>query len=152
MLLSSFFFRVSLQHTQSQDGEGAKPKNPADGTDVRRRGDRIGRSCCACSGRFWHTFAVEGGATTWSAILGYNRRTERVDAMPVHDPRAALAHLGSLQCIKPTWCALRAAVSLPTSPRFVCSRARQSRARTAARAWTVTYGDRPIDDKSVTKE
>src|SRR5262249_2377727 len=33
-----------------------------------------------------HTFTVDGSATTWSAILGYNRRIERVDAMPEHDP------------------------------------------------------------------
>ena len=36
---------------------------------------------------FWHNFTVDGSATTWSAILGYNRRTERVDAMPAHDPQ-----------------------------------------------------------------
>jgi hypothetical protein len=29
----------------------------------------------------------------------------------------------------------------------VCSRIRQSKARRAARAWTVAYGDFPIDDK-----
>jgi hypothetical protein len=44
---------------------------------------------------FWHQAKDLGSATTTSAILGYNRPAERIDAIPALDPQrtsATLAH------------------------------------------------------------
>jgi hypothetical protein len=55
-------------------------------SDLGDQGLSDGRARWPSDFVLWHTFTFDGSATTWSAILGYNRRAERVDAMPGGDP------------------------------------------------------------------
>src|SRR5262245_11903893 len=83
MLLSSLFFRVSLQHTQSEDCQGAESHRAPRAPRPRRRGDRVIPllTDLAAPAQVWHGPDNPGRATTSAVLWGNNGRAKRVNRM-----------------------------------------------------------------------